>query len=209
MLVPIRRPGQVIVQERGNPRGGIRGRERQSDRQAADAASWCTTMRGSRRPARTMPAVMIDACGPKSPDSHRVVWGLTSWPPVPLRAFLRFPVCPRVLPLRPLSSGFPSSGVLRFVSFGRCPGSGSLRFPSWFPSASNAYASAAARRFRRRWSRAAGTKVTSSAATTSPGSRGPPARRMGSDWARWDAATESPDMRRARMQVRRILLTRS
>ena len=75
-----------------------------------------------------------------------------------------FPFARGVLPLRPPSSGFPSSGVLRFVSFGRCPGSGSLRFPSWFPSASNAYASAAARRFRRRWSRAAGTKVTSSAA---------------------------------------------
>ena len=54
-----------------------------------------------------------DACGPGSPDSHRVVWGLTSRPPVPLRAFLRFPVCPPGSPLRPPSSGFPSSGVLR------------------------------------------------------------------------------------------------
>ena len=44
-----------------------------------------------------------------------------------------FPFARRVLPLRPPSSGFPSSGVLRFVPFGRCPGSGSpsvsLRVP--------------------------------------------------------------------------------
>ena len=136
---------------------------------------------------------IVDACGPKSPDSHRVVWGLTSRPPVPLRAFLRFPVCP------PGSS--PSSAFLWFpfvrrspvCSFGRCPGSGSpsvsLRVP--FPL-SNLHVSAAAGRFRRRWSRAAGTKVTSSAATTSPGSRDPPALQMGSGWARWDAATEPP-----------------
>ena len=48
-----------------------------------------------------------------------------------------FPFARRVLPLRPPSPGFPSSGVLRFVPFGRCPGSGSpsvsLRFP--FPRA--------------------------------------------------------------------------
>jgi hypothetical protein len=44
-----------------------------------------------------------------------------------------FPFARRVLPLRPPSSGFPSSGVPRFVPFGRCPGSGSpsvsLRVP--------------------------------------------------------------------------------
>jgi hypothetical protein len=111
-----------------------------------------------------MPAVMIDACGPKSPDSHRVVWGLTSWPPVPVRAFLRFPVCPpgsspfARLPLvsrRPAFSGSSPSAV--------APVPVPLRFPSGFPSAGNAHASAAAGRFRRRWSRAAGTKVTSSA----------------------------------------------
>jgi hypothetical protein len=45
-----------------------------------------------------------------------------------------FPFARRGLPLRPPSSGFPSSGVLRFVPFGRCPGSGSLRCPSRFPS---------------------------------------------------------------------------
>ena len=95
-----------------------------------------------------------------------MVWGLTSRPPVSLRAFLRFPVCP--------PGPSPSSAFLWFPflrrppvgPFGRCPGSGSpsvsLRVP--FPL-SNLHVSAAAGRFRRRWSRAAGTKVTGSAAT--------------------------------------------
>jgi hypothetical protein len=83
-------------------------REGQSDRQAAVAASWYTTMRGSRRPARTMPAVMIDACGPKSPDSHRVVWGLTSRPPVsPCGLSSGFPFARRVPPLSPAFLWFP------------------------------------------------------------------------------------------------------
>ncbi len=85
----------------------------------------------------------------------------------PLRAFLRFPVCP------PGSSPSPAFLWLPFVrrspvrSLRPLPGSGSpsvsLRVP--FPL-SNLHLSAAARRFRRRWSRAAGTNVTSSAATT-------------------------------------------
>ncbi len=111
----------------------------------------------------------------------------------PLRAFLRFPGCP------PGSS--PSSAFLWFPFVRRSPvrslrplpGSGSpsvsLRVP--FPLG-NLHVSAAAGRFRRRRSQAAGTKVTSSAATTSPGSRDPPALQIGSRWARWDAATESP-----------------
>jgi hypothetical protein len=44
-----------------------------------------------------------------------------------------FPFARRVLPLRPPSSGFPSSGVLRFGPFGRCPVPVLLRFPSGFP----------------------------------------------------------------------------
>jgi len=44
-----------------------------------------------------------------------------------------FPVARRVLPLRPPSSGFPSSGVLRFVPFGRCPVPVPPRFPSGVP----------------------------------------------------------------------------
>ena len=97
----------------------------------------------------------------------------------PLRAFLRFPGCP------PGSS--PSSAFLWFPFVWRSPvrslrplpGSGSpsvsLRVP--FPLG-NLHVSAAAGRFRGRRSRAAGTKVTSSAATTSPGSRDPPALQM-------------------------------
>ena len=87
----------------------------------------------------------------------------------PRRAFLRFPVCPPGSPPRPPSPGFPSSGVLQFV-LRPLPGSGSpsvsLRIP--FPS-SSLYLTAAAGRFPGHWSRAAGTKVTSSAATPSPG----------------------------------------
>ena len=65
--------------------------------------------------------------------------------------FARLPLVSR----RPAFSGSSPSAVARLPV--------PLRFPSGFPSASNTYASAAARRFRRRWSRAAGTKVTSSA----------------------------------------------
>ena len=82
----------------------------------------------------------------------------------PVRAFLRFPVCPpglfpfvRLPPvsLRPaLSGSVPSAVAVRFGS-----PSVSLRVP--FPL-SNLHVSAAARRFCGRWSRAAGTKVTSS-----------------------------------------------
>jgi hypothetical protein len=135
---------------------------------------------------------IADTCGPRSPGSHRVVWGLTARPPVPLRAFLRFPVCPPGSPPSPAVPGFPSSGVLRFGPFGRCPVPVLRRFPAGFPSLSSLHVSAAAGRFRRRRSRAAGTKVTSPAATTSPGSRDPPALQMGSGRARWDAAAESP-----------------
>ena len=111
----------------------------------------------------------------------------------PPRAFLRFPVCPPGSPLRPPSSGFPSSGVLRFVPFGRprfrCP----FGVPPGSLPLSNLHDSAAKGRFRRRWSRAARAKVTSPAAT-------PrldlavirPALQTGSGWAQWDAATESP-----------------
>ena len=133
-------------------------------------------MRSSRRPARDSASGVVDGCGPKSPDSHRAVWGLISRPPVFPSGFLRFPGCP------PGSS--PSSAFLWFPFVRRppvrslrpLPGSGSpsvsLRVP--FPL-SNTHVSAAAGRFRRRRSQAAGTKVTSSAATTSPGSRDPPA----------------------------------
>ena len=142
---------------------------------------------------------IVDACGPGSPDSHRVVWGLTSRPPVPpaglppvsrlpagFSPFARLPL----VSLRPAFSGSSPSAVARFrFPFGVPPGSVPL---------SNLHDSAAAGRFRRRWSRAARAKVTSPAAT-------PrldlavirPALQMGSGWARWDAATESPPLTQA------------
>jgi hypothetical protein len=134
---------------------------------------------------------IVDACGPKSP-------ALTGWsgasPHVlrfPLRAFLRFPVCPPGSSPSPAVLWFPFVRRSPVRSLRPLPGSGSpsvsLRVP--FPL-SNLHLSAAARRFPRRWSRAAGTNATSS--TTPLGSRDPPARRMGSGWARWDAATEPP-----------------
>ena len=111
----------------------------------------------------------------------------------PPRAFLRFPVCP--------PGPSPSSAFFWFPFVRRSPVCSlrplpGFRFPFGFPPGSlplsNLHVSAAVRRFRRRWSQAAGTKVTSPAATTSPGSRDPPALQMGSGWARWDVATESP-----------------
>jgi hypothetical protein len=138
---------------------------------------------------------IVDACGPGSPDSHRVVWGLTSRPPVPRGLSSGFPFARRVLPSRPPSPGFPSSGVLRFVPFGRRPGFGSpVGVPPGSLPLSNLHDSAAAGRFRRRWSRAARAKVTSPAATTPRLDLAVirPALQMGNGWARCDAATESP-----------------
>jgi len=113
----------------------------------------------------------------------------------PPRAFLRFPVCPPGSPPSPAFLWFPFVRRSPVRSLRPLPGSGSpsvsLRVP--FPLG-NLHVSAAAGRYRRRRSQAAGTKVTSSAATTSPGSRDPPALQMGSGWPRWDAATESPVM---------------
>ena len=86
--------------------------------------------------AGTRPTAPVHGRGPKSPDSHRVVWGLISRPPVPPSG---------------LSSGFPfahpgsspSSAFLRFPFARRSPvrslrpslsGSVPRRFPSGFPS---------------------------------------------------------------------------
>jgi len=77
---------------------------------------------------------IIRASGPKSPDSHRVVWGLISRPPGSPAGFPPVSRLPAgFFRLRPPSSGFPSSGVLRFVPFGRYPVPVLLRFPSGFP----------------------------------------------------------------------------
>jgi hypothetical protein len=83
---------------------------------------------GTRRQHRDMgaapnPRVLTGWFGASSPG----LW-------VPVRAFLRFPVCPPgAPPLRPPSSSVPSSGVLRFGPFGRrCQ----VRFPAGFPPGS-------------------------------------------------------------------------
>jgi hypothetical protein len=138
---------------------------------------------------------IVDACGPGSPDSHRVVWGLTSRPPVPPRAFLRFPVCPPGSPPSPAFLWFPFVRRSPVRPLRPLPG---FRFPFGVPPGSlplsNLHDSAAERRFRRRWSRAARAKVTSPAATTPRLDLAVirPALQTGSGWARGDAATESP-----------------
>ena len=140
---------------------------------------------------------IVDACGPKSPDSHRVVRGLTSRPPVPLRAFLRFPVCP--------PGPSPSSAFLWFPFVRRSPVCSlrplpGFRFPFGFPPGSlplsNLHVSAAAGRFRRplvpggrdqghQFCRDHLAWIARSARTTD-------GQRLGRGWARWDAATEPP-----------------
>jgi hypothetical protein len=119
-------------------------------------------LRGSRRPARGLPRhrrcvrPQIPGLSPgwsgASPYVLRVP--LAGFPPVS-----RLPA--EVRPRRPPSDGFPSSGVVRW-SLRPLPGSGSppvsLRVP--FPLG-NPHVSAAAGRVRRRWSRPAGTKVSS------------------------------------------------
>jgi len=126
--------------------------------------SWWTTMRSSRRPARTVPPAPQMRAAP----DPRILTGWSGASPhvlrFPQRAFLRFPVCPPgsspfarlpLVSLRPAFSGSFPSAVARF----RFP-SVSLRVP--FPL-SNLHVSAAAGRARRRWSRSTGTKVSSSA----------------------------------------------
>ena len=134
-------------------------------------------MRSSRRPARLCQRHRR-CMRPKS----RTFTGWSGASPHVLRFPAGFPSVSR-LPLgsspSPAVPWFPIVRRLRFVPFGRCPGSGS---PSVSPRVpfplSNLHVSAAARRFCRHGSLAAGTKVTSSAATTSPGSRDPPALQM-------------------------------
>ena len=178
--------------QRRRSRGGQRLGARLTDSRARRKASGrrCAVRAdppGLRQRCRKCMRPQIPGLSPGGLGPHHTVLRF------PLRAFLRFPGCP------PGSS--PSSAFLWFPFVQRppvrslrpLPGSGSpsvsLRVP--FPL-SNLHVSAAAARFRRRWSRAAGTKVISSAATTSPGSRDPPALQMGSAWARWDLATGSP-----------------
>ena len=156
---------QQTAEGAGRAPGGVQRLGRATDRRplpgrklAGDYAQFAQTCPDSA-------SGIVDACGPGSPDSHRVVWGLTSRPPVPpagfppvsrlpagFSPFARLPLVSR----RPAFSGSSPSAVARFrFPFGVPPGSLPL---------SNLHDSAAAGRFRRRWSRAARAKVTSPAA---------------------------------------------
>jgi len=105
-----------------------------------------------------------------------------------------FPFARRVLPPSPAFFWFPfvRRSPVRFLR--PLP---RFRFPFGVPPGSlplsDLHVSAAAGRFRGRWSRAAGTKVTSPAAATSCQWIARSARlQTGSGCARWDAATEFP-----------------
>ena len=95
----------------------------------------------------------------------------------PPRAFLRFPVCPPGSPPSPAFLWFPVVRRSPVCPLRPLPG---FRFPFGVPPGSlplsNLHDSAAAGRFRRRWSRAARAKVTSPAATPRLGSRHAPPR---------------------------------
>jgi hypothetical protein len=123
---------------------------RATDRRPLPPESRRTTMRSLLRPTRTSASGIVDACGPKSPDSHRVVWGLTSRPPVHP---VGFPPVSRLpagffLFLRRLWFAFDRRSPVRPLR--PWPGSGSppvsLRGPL---PLSNLHASAAAVRFGR------------------------------------------------------------
>ena len=98
---------------------------------------------------------------------------------LPLAGFPPVSRCPPGLPPSPAFLWFPFVRRSPVRSLRPLPGSGSpsvsLRAPFRL---GNPHVNAAARRFRRHWSRAAWTKVTSPAAATSPGSRDPPALQM-------------------------------
>ena len=91
-------------------------------------------MRSSRRPGQDSSSGIVNGCGPKSPGSHRAVWGLIARPPdspagfpavsrlpAGFFPFVRLPL----VSLRPAFSGSFPSAVARF----RFP----PRFPSGFP----------------------------------------------------------------------------
>jgi hypothetical protein len=149
--------------------GGItRGRRAATDRRPLPGRKLAGGYAQFAQTCQDYASGIVDACGPGCLDSHRVVWGLTSRPPGSHAGFPPVSRLPAGSPLRPPSSGFPSSGVLRFVPSAVAR----FRFPFGVPPGSlplsNLHHSAAAGRFRRRWSRAAGAKVTSPAATLRP-----------------------------------------
>jgi hypothetical protein len=149
-------------------------------------------MRSSRRPARTLPAAsqMRAAPNPRtltgwsgaSPHVLRLPCGLSSG----------FPFARRVLPLRPPSSGFPSSGVLRFVPSAVARVPVPRRFPSRFPFPKALFTLA----LPRGGSGGVGPGRQGPRSPVLPRpprlDRDPPALQMGSGCARWDVATEPP-----------------
>ena len=173
MLSGAQRPGTRALDRRGPP------------------GSW----RGSRSSPRPAGGI-TNACGPGFPglspgwsgaSPHVLRYPAAGFPPVSrlpagFSPFARL----RLVSRRPAVSGLFPSAVARF----RFP-SVSLRVP--FPLG-NLYVSAVATRFRWRWSRVAGTKVTSPAAAPRLDRHDPPRTAGGQRPARGDAATGSPAM---------------
>jgi hypothetical protein len=96
----------------------------------------------------TVPAASSARATPNPRALTRAVWGLITRPPGSGGLSSGFPFARRVLPLRPPSSGFPSSGVLR-LSLRPLPGSGCPSIPSGLPfPVSDLHASVAAGQFR-------------------------------------------------------------
>ena len=92
-----------------------------------DYAQFAQTRQGLCQRCRRCVRPQIPGLSPGGLGPHRTPSGF------PCGLSSGFPVARRVLPLRPPSSGFPSSGVLQFVPFGRCPVPVPPRFPSGFP----------------------------------------------------------------------------
>ncbi len=110
---------------------------------------------------------------------------------VPLRAFLRFPVCPPSL--RAPSSGYPSSAFSGLFPSAATQFWVLLRFPSGFPFPWAIFTLA----LPRDGSAGVGPGRQGPRSPVLPRpprleSRDPPALQIGSGWVRWDAATESP-----------------
>jgi hypothetical protein len=122
--------------DRGGRRSRSRGVQRlgrATDRRPLPARELMDDYAQFAQTCRDSASGIVDVCGPGSPDSHRVVWGLTSRPPVPPRAFLRFPVCPPGSPPSPAFLWFPFVRRSPVRPLRPLPGSGSpsvsLRVP--------------------------------------------------------------------------------
>jgi hypothetical protein len=108
---------------------------RATDRQPLPARKLVDDYAQFARTCQDSVSGIVGACGPKSPDSHRVVWGLTSRPPVSPAGFPPVSRLPAgslpfvrllLVSLRPAFSGLFPSAVARVPV--------PLRFPFGFPS---------------------------------------------------------------------------